>query len=545
MSQSLELSDKRVLIIDDQKPFQVMLKGLLLNLGAKDVVAKNTGESGIAAHQNQPFDILLVDYNLGSGKNGRQVLEELRVRNLLREDTVFFLITGDNSRPMVLSAVELQPDDYLMKPFSHRVLRTRLLRAFAKRKQLRQLYRHLLRQEYTDCIAACQSHIESQGHYTNFCIKLQAELYNNIGQYDDAERILEKLLEEQRFSWGLMALARTRFAQQRYNEAIELASEVLKKSPHSVEAQDLITQCYLHADTPLEALESARKAINLAPFSIERQSTLAQIARENGEFELAKQAMHHVLEISRKSVYRDARHLCAYIRSILDAAEHGEDRSQVSKYQTEATLALQRARFDDNLVYSELSYEQLEDVVMARIEAFNGRYREAQRHLNTVVGENLAEDQDIAAELMPDVLAVLLDVGEYEKANELAKRSEQQHNLDHYSRKLLNERFERAENRQKSFFNYNQEGINAYKQRDYGEAVEQFTQALKLAPMNSGAALNYIQAAAKIFGATDSPNPDLLRECKRCFRVLEGIALNQAHQQRYDRLLAECRRFGV
>lgn len=68
MDKTLELNNKRVLLIDDQKPFQVMLKGLLLNLGAQDVQVKTTGEAGIAAYIKNPHDILLVDYNLGGAQ---------------------------------------------------------------------------------------------------------------------------------------------------------------------------------------------------------------------------------------------------------------------------------------------------------------------------------------------------------------------------------------------------------------------------------------------------------------------------------------------
>lgn len=545
MNQSLELSDSRILIIDDQKPFQVMLKGLLHTMGARQVTAKSTGESGVAAHTNQPFDILLVDYNLGHGKNGRQVLEELQVLQLVRDDTIFFLITGDNSRPMVLSALELQPDDYLMKPFSQGLLRTRLVRAFKKRKALKTIYQTLYRHQYADCIKACQEHIDVQGRYSNYCRKLTAELFLKLGQLDEAEQRLLELLEEQRFTWGVMTLAKTRLMQNKPDEAIELAREVLAKNTNAVDAQDLIAQCHVKAERLSDALESARKAVGLAPFSIERQSNFARIARDNQEFELARQAMHHVLEISRKSVFRDPRHLCTYIRSILDAAENADDPRQVGKYQTEATIALQRARYDDNLVYSELEYQELEHVVMARIESFNGRFREAQHHLNEVVGQSLAQQGDISPELAPDVLSVLLDLGEYEKANQLSERLEQQHQLDEYSQRLLKHRFEKSEERQASFFEANRAGIAQYKSGDFGAAIQSFTTALTHAPMNSGAALNYIQAAIKVLGDSDKPNPEFVKECKRCFRTLEGMQLSDTHQKRYARLHEEAREAGV
>lgn len=540
MSQVLDLSQAKILIIDDQKPFQVMLKGLLHAMGARQVVAKSTGEAGVAAHYNQPFDILLVDYNLGHGKNGRQVLEELQVRRLLKEQTIFFLITGDNSKPMVLSALELQPDDYLMKPFSQGVLRTRLLRAYGKRKTLKQVYKSLYQQQYEACIAHCDEHVQANGRYANYCRKLAAELCLKLQNLGEAERRLAELLKEQRFTWAVMTLARVKLAQGNADEAIELAQEVLKNNANAVDAQDIVAAAHLSAKRSPEALDAARKAVQMAPFSLDRQATFARIARDNSEFELARQAMFHVLEISRKSVFRDPRHLCAYIRSILDAAEHGEDQRQVAKYQTEATLALQRSRFDDNLVYSDLDYEQLEHVVLARIDAFNGRYREAQTHLNEVVGQSLAANQAIVPELAPDVLTVLLDLGEFEKANQLNETLQNEHQLDDYTRRLVNQRVERSAQSQQEFFTINKAGIEEYKRGDYGAAVQSFAVALKHAPMNSGAALNYIQAAIKVLGASEKPNRDMLNECKRCFRILEGMQLSLAHHQRYQRLLEEC-----
>lgn len=202
MSEVLDLSEKRVLIIEDQKAFQVMLKGLLINLGAKEVDAKRTGEAGIAAYARRPYDIMLVDYNLGRGKNGRQVLEELRQRGMLKPETLFFIITGDNTRPMVLSALELQPDDYLTKPFSHRVLHARLLRAYKRRMWLRDVFKTLFNKDYQQCITACQKHIDAQSRYANYCQKLQIELFNKTGQLEAADAAIARLLEEGGQSWA-------------------------------------------------------------------------------------------------------------------------------------------------------------------------------------------------------------------------------------------------------------------------------------------------------------------------------------------------------
>lgn len=539
MTETINLADKKILIIDDQKPFQVMLRGLLTQLGAREVTAVASGEAGIASHNRHGFDILLVDYNLGQGKNGRQVLEEMRVRELLRPNGLFFIVTGESTRPMVLSAIELQPDDYLMKPFSIGVLRTRLKRSFQKRATLTRVYQTLYDKEYEQCIQACLQHINEQGRYRNYCRQLLAELYLKQAKLELAEQTIVDLLDEQRFSWGVLALAKIKYAQNEHSDAIDLCQEVIRSTPNAVEAFDVLARALQGDEQPIKALEAGRKAVTLAPFSIARQLYMSELARDGEQFELAKQAMYNVLEMSRKSVYRNPRHLCNYIRSILDAAEHSDSRLEVNRYQQEASLALQRAKTDENLLHSKLSYSQLENAVLARIEAFNGRYSLAQQHLELVAKGFITQGERVPSDIGPDIAVALLDMGEFERAHALSRQQLQSKALDRYNVKLLQYRIEAKEELHQNFLKYNKAGISFYTDNDFGAAIAQFDKALELAPMNSGVALNYIQAAMKILGTSDDPLSYLVEGCQQCIRVLKGMTLPNSHQQRFATLQRE------
>lgn len=536
MSDSIELNDKKILIIDDQKPFQVMLKGMLSQLGARDVTTVASGEAGITSHHRHRFDILLVDYNLGQGKNGRQVLEEMRVRDLLRPNGLFFIVTGESTRPMVLSAVDLQPDDYLMKPFSIGVLRNRLKRSFQKRTALARIYQTLYDKEYDDCIQACLHHIKNNGRYRNYCRQLLSELYLKNGQYEKAENITTVLLSEQRFSWGVLALAKIKYAQNDFTTAIDLCYEVIRSTPNAVEAYDVLARA-LHGDEqPIKALEAGRKAVTLAPFSMSRQLYMGDLARNGAQYELAKQAMYNILDISRNSVYRHPRHLCNYIRSILDAAEHSESSLEINKYHQEASLALQRARADESLQSSGLKFPELENAVLARIEAFNGRYSQAQQYLNNVAKDYFTGASDVHREIAPDIAIALLDIGEFERAYSLIRRQRSRKQLDQFNQNLLETRLRGKTEQHQAFMKFNKQGIHFYTDNNYGAAIAEFDKALELAPMNSGVALNYIQAALKILGVSEDPLNYLLAGCKRCIHVLDGIALSAKHHARYKNL---------
>ena len=86
-------------------------------------------------------------YEVITGENGRQLLEHLRESKLLPPLAVVFIVSGDNSRSMVLSALESEPDDYMMKPFSQDQLRVRLLRALQRKQSLAGVFKALAQQE--------------------------------------------------------------------------------------------------------------------------------------------------------------------------------------------------------------------------------------------------------------------------------------------------------------------------------------------------------------------------------------------------------------
>ena len=74
--------DKKILVVDDQRAFHVMLKTMLSNQGAKDIVFVESTDQAVKVATKQKFDIYLFDYNLGSGKNGVQLFDYLKIYKL-------------------------------------------------------------------------------------------------------------------------------------------------------------------------------------------------------------------------------------------------------------------------------------------------------------------------------------------------------------------------------------------------------------------------------------------------------------------------------
>ena len=111
-------SNKRFLVVDDFSDFRSSVKAMLTQMGAQHIDVAASGAEAIALCGKTRYDIILHDYNLGDGKNGQQVLEELHQRKLIGPHCIFVMVTAESSQAMVMAALEYEPDAYLTKPFN-------------------------------------------------------------------------------------------------------------------------------------------------------------------------------------------------------------------------------------------------------------------------------------------------------------------------------------------------------------------------------------------------------------------------------------------
>lgn len=117
----------RLLLIDDD---EALLESLSIVLGADGHVAVTvaTGRGGLDRLERERFDAVICDINLPD-VDGFTVCRKLRARG---DATALVLLTSRDGDIDEALGLELGADDYVTKPFSHRVLLARLA-ALARR----------------------------------------------------------------------------------------------------------------------------------------------------------------------------------------------------------------------------------------------------------------------------------------------------------------------------------------------------------------------------------------------------------------------------
>jgi two-component system phosphate regulon response regulator PhoB len=123
---------ERILIIEDDPEIQEMLKYAFAREGWKLTPAK-TGEEGLKALQTKGADCIILDIML-PGMDGLKTLKKIREEKKFRTLPVI-LCTARGEETDIVAGLELGADDYVVKPYSPRVLAARV-RTGLRRKEM-------------------------------------------------------------------------------------------------------------------------------------------------------------------------------------------------------------------------------------------------------------------------------------------------------------------------------------------------------------------------------------------------------------------------
>lgn len=109
------MSNKKVLIIEDDKNIVELLRIHLHDLGC-DIVSASNGQDGLGLGREERFDLIILDIML-PGLSGMEICRKLRQTD---RQTPILMLTARSEEIDKVMGLETGADDYLTKPFSIR-----------------------------------------------------------------------------------------------------------------------------------------------------------------------------------------------------------------------------------------------------------------------------------------------------------------------------------------------------------------------------------------------------------------------------------------
>jgi CheY-like chemotaxis protein len=115
----MDLKALRLLIVDDNRHASEIVRSILASVGAQDIVMATTVERAFTLLQAEPFDLLIVDQNLGKGDEGIALVRRLRQDpKRVNPYLPVLMLTGYTEQRRVQAARDAGVSEFLSKPFT-------------------------------------------------------------------------------------------------------------------------------------------------------------------------------------------------------------------------------------------------------------------------------------------------------------------------------------------------------------------------------------------------------------------------------------------
>jgi two-component system chemotaxis response regulator CheY len=114
----------QVMLVDDQRVIRELVRGMLLDLGCRQVTECGDGKEALRALELRPVNLIISDLNMPN-MDGLEFLRTVRAHPSLGK-TAFIMLTSRAETDLVRQAVSLGVNNYIIKPFNAATVKAKI-----------------------------------------------------------------------------------------------------------------------------------------------------------------------------------------------------------------------------------------------------------------------------------------------------------------------------------------------------------------------------------------------------------------------------------
>jgi tetratricopeptide (TPR) repeat protein len=521
---------KHALIIDDFPDMRGSIRRMLVNFGISKIETASNGDEAITQCENNNFDIILCDYNLGDAKNGQQILEELRFRKLLKQTTGYMMITAETTKSMVFGALEYQPDDYLTKPFTQTVLQKRLDRLMMEKETLSDINQAVDNCDYDHAIALCEEHIAAKDRYEQKCYRIKARCFFLKHMFPKARAIYEEVLDERPLEWAQIGLGQCLMEMGELEQAEQLFQQLVDQNCLCLEVYDYLAEVKSRIGDIVSAQQLLEYASEISPNAILRQQKLADLSEHTGDWERAEKAHRKVMRLGANSCYESPDNYFDLVRCISSQIRMDDKKDNKRIKEAEEVLDRARRRYRDDPAIRLQS-----DLLNAGVYADAGQPEESRKRIEALAPKLNANTAGAtpAPEVTLELARCYQAMGDKEEAKKLLCQLAEQYPDDENIGKEIDRLSDEplSKKGKEEAVELNRRGKELLSSQNYPQAISLFSEALRHYPNNIAVKLNLLLALIREMDKTGSDEKQL----KRAEQIIHSIDTLEEDHPLHDR----------
>lgn len=530
---NIDYTNKHFLVIDNIKASHDVLKKFAMSLTSKQVDSTHYAQDAIPLCLEKQYDVILLGYDLGEKqKNGQQLLEELRLSEVISRHCVVIMITAEVSQAMVLAALEHKPDSYLCKPYTVSELNKRLNNCIRKKEAMASIYQALEDNNRALAISLINVALEKNTSYRAECLGIKSRQLFELEKFEQAKKIYNTYQDEKNCIWANIGLGRIALQENELSNAEEIFKNVIKQKPFYLPAYDWLASTYEKKHNYLVAEETLEQALKVSPLSVIRLKKYAGLCFENEHFEKATGAYEQVYDIAYNSIHHGPENALLFAKSL---ASYSADLPlvQAKKMNNKAFSMLSQVNKSFNQPDIKIQSHLLSACLLENIHD----YIVAKSKLDQGLKLLDVEQHNIDTESLKNIASSLTKLNRNSKASQLLISVNQQQvskasstaKIGQLSNEQLNDGY--AVKAQKAIVI----GKTLYESKNYDEAIKSLTQALLLFPKHKGIKLNLLHI---LLGAyeNDKLREYELKQAKKIILELINIPKDSEEYTRFQKM---------
>lgn len=525
------LKDFQVLVIDGQSLVHDVIKTALLELGIKEVKSAENAYFALRMCEVNQFDMVIVAFDVRSDKDGFNLLEEMKFKGFITKTTSVIFLSADTSTALVNCVVELQPDDFWVKPLDRLKVEKRIRHIVMVKRKLYRLHFCIDKAEYPTAIYYAERQLldESMAQYHPPINRLIGECLCHLLEYSEAEDFYRNLCSQYDYSWVKVALARMLLKQDKMEEAETLTNDLLERDDTRFATYDILAEHHIEKEDYQLGYEIIQKATQLAPRNIERNKKSWNLARLNHDRMGQYTATQNMAKYAKNSIHDSPDLSLNVIRAAIDLAATLSEQ-EANRLLTKTEKDIEKLSKDFGKA-SQLGHQL--NIIRARIQNVRANKKQAEE----IMKEYMEVKATKSLEDNLDKVKAFHELGFWEQSLSLLDQIKDQIEDDSFIGQVISEYLEQESKERRDIqFSPKELGDMAsvhYKNKRFKPAFNLLSQALQLSPKNLNIALSLLKVLA-ILAEDFKLDEEQKNRIEDCYALLAGETLNKTQQERLD-----------
>ncbi|MBU2970128.1 response regulator [Pseudoalteromonas sp. C2R02] len=473
--------NKKVLVLDDCQIILNATRLMLVRHGCapNNIILVKNAKTALSACTTHKFDFILCDYNLGSGSDGLQLIEELNKKNLLPENTVVFVVTGEMSKSVFYGFSEYEPDGYLIKPLNINSIVTRLINCYRQKQVVKKVRNTYLKEGKQSAFEMCKKYEKAPA-----VAYIKARIYEDEKDFAAAQKIYINLIKNND-SKARLLLATLLLNEKIYDMALKVIEPLIKDKKFRFNALQIQSKCFLKQNKMQDALDALLAICEISSNNVERLLCVYNLSLQLDQSDLLPILSNKINTRLTNSIWNTVDYSLNSARCHLICAEKEQDplkrNTHLMEFKKRLKLTEKQFRLSD--------YQFHRDLLNCRFQLLNGKIKDALAIYQAYLDENQLKTHDFYAYL--DEQHIMQSLG---KKREILLPPLTTSDLDLTKKSLLNSQEQFQRTRDNKITLLKREAAMASQTDDFISVVNQWLAIWELKPFEINSALALIKS---------------------------------------------------